>query len=133
MALIVFPYQRATADAPIRRLDTRPPPPCSEVFGTDASRQGLWGHEIVREIGLEVLPRLASTDLYVHADAFGRLERDIEVLRRELRRVAEATEHRVDWIAARLDNLEAALTLARQHGEGAGVYIGSDDLAGAAR
>ena len=133
MALIVFPYRRSEAGGSMHRLDGWPPSPHTEVFGTDGSRVGLWGHEIVREVGLELLPRLATADLHVHPEQFSRLERDLDVLERELRRIAEATEHRHDWIARRAANLRAALKLAREAGEGACVYIGTDDLAAAGR
>jgi hypothetical protein len=122
MSLTVFPYRRR-ADGRVVRLDARPSPPRDDLAGTLASRQALWGAEVLRACGCTLLPRLAGGDLHVEGPALDHLESEANGLIREARRIAEATEHRPDWIVHRARNVLEAVRLCRAHG-GDGVFLG---------
>lgn len=121
MALTVYPYLRDPRTGAPRPLEGRPTPPCDELAGTEASRTDLWGSEVVRALGCALLPRLAEGPLYVEGTALEDLTRELEVIRRELRRVAAATEYRTDYLSARLGNVLDAVRRARAAGGGVAV------------
>lgn len=118
MSITVRPFRRDPVTGALEFLEGRPRPPHDELAGTEASRQDLWASDIVRALGCELLPRVVEGPLILEGTALDALEVELTRLRREVRRVAEATEYRWDYVEARLANVQEALRRAREAGGG---------------
>ena len=118
MALCVFPYRRDAVTGELIRLEVRLMPPRDELAGTEANRTDLWGSEILRSLGCEILPRLSEHDLQVEGTEREALRKELKLILNEVRRVSAATEYRWDYIEHRVHNVLVALAAADVDGGG---------------
>jgi hypothetical protein len=121
MSLLVYAYTRGQ-DGQVQEVDELPDPPSSDLAGFEVTRMDLWGSDAVRALGLELLPTLREGDVYAEGDDLRRLAEEVATLRKSIAGVSAATEYSEVFIAARLDNIDAAIRIARR--VGGGVYIG---------
>jgi hypothetical protein len=115
MALMVFPYTRGPDGEPTR-LEV--PPEHNDLAGFEECRRTLWGSDIARALGLTLLPSLAEGDIYAEDEDLSRLDAELSTLRNAVALVAESTLFREDFIRQRIDNIAAAIAVAREHSGG---------------
>jgi hypothetical protein len=123
MSLTVSVYQRA-ADGTRQRVELAPG---ADLAGFERWRINVWGSRHVRALGLRILPDLDRRDLSVSGAELDALAAEVELLGGRLREVAAqiAAEGDVvsngdpyETIRARLDNITAAIAVARSVPEG---------------
>jgi hypothetical protein len=103
---------RLDDDGEMTLLD--PPSPGSELAGFESFRTGVWGSEVVRELGARFLPALADGELVVAPGDVMEFLEECALLRANLDTVARATApgyphaRHVEVVSTRVANLEAA-------------------------
>ena len=124
MSLKVYAYRRASPDADLEFLPP-PPPPANEAAGSEGSRHGFWSHRALVRRGLRILPFLREGDVYADGSGLDELEREVATIRGDFAAIVRETGEDPDWLRFRLDNIAAAIRLAREVDNGiGGVYIG---------
>ena len=93
-----------------------------ELFGPECCRHELWGHSIMSQLGLTLLPSLSNTDIFAEGEELFALEKEIRFVVANLPRIAEATHYAEEFVSARCQNALNAIGLARELG--GGVTIG---------
>jgi hypothetical protein len=92
------------------------------MAGFENCRQSLYGSALAKQLGLTLLPELALGDLTVEYEQLEALEQETHVLLDHLTQFSVASQQTPDYIRARVQNIQAAITEAR--GLGGGLYIG---------
>jgi hypothetical protein len=125
VSLIVSIY-RVTASPETEWVDPALPSPRNELFGFETCRQSLWGSDVVRRLGCDLLPTLGDGhDIQAEGGAIDRLEREARLLLDHVSDVAHEVAYAADLIAFRLENLLAAIAYVRRMPLGSpGNYIG---------
>ncbi len=123
MSLVVFAYLRDAETGESRPVQEKPARPHTDLAGIDSTRHALWGSDLMRALGCELLPRLAEGDLRVEGRELDALEGELRLVLRELSRLSIACELRTDYIEQRTRNILEAIRLARAAGPEAGVAI----------
>lgn len=119
MTLIVHAYARGP-DGELQDLAEAPRPPRNDLAGVERWRTAVYGSDAARDLGLRLLPTLATDDLHAEGE-------DLRVLEDEVRRMLAATSRWPDigaeQLEFRLHNILEAIRLARGDPSG-GVYLG---------
>jgi hypothetical protein len=92
------------------------------MVGFESCRQGLYGSELAQQLGLTLLPELALGNLTVEYEQLETLEQETYVLLDQVTQFSVVSQLTPDYIRARIENLQAAITEARSLG--GGVFIG---------
>src|SRR5262245_34772408 len=94
MSLVVLAYSRdANTGATI---DIESAPPHNQLAGFESWRERVWGAEVVKGLGLTLIPSLALGDIYAERADLDLLASEIETLTEHVARIAESTEVRKD-------------------------------------
>lgn len=94
-----------------------------ELFGFEICRHELWGHSIMLQLDLSLLPSLKETDIYAEDEiSLSQLENEAHLILCRMAQVVAGTNFDEEYITLRLQNLLRAISLAKK--VGGGVHIG---------
>lgn len=125
MSLIVYAYKRDPHTGKERALDEHPTPPQNDLAGFESWRSKVWAADLLKDLGLQLLPSLAVQDVFAEGNDLDQLLGEVDIVTHDLAALAASTDVDEDGLRFRLKNVREAIRLARQvpNGEG-GVYIG---------
>ena len=130
--LLIQPGKRMTLIATLTARNGPEPEakPSSErgepsLMGFESCRKELWGSHTARELGLTLVPTLATQDIYAFESDLSRLRDEAQILMGNLRKLKEGTPYSESSIGFWLENMLAWVDLAESyHDDNIGVYIG---------
>lgn len=93
-----------------------------QMAGFESCRQSLYGSSLAQQLGLTLLPELATYDLTVEYEQLEALEQETHVLLDHVEQFSTVSQLTPDYIRARVENIQAAIREAR--GLEGGLYIG---------
>jgi hypothetical protein len=90
------------------------PPP-----GFETTRKSFWGHDIMRDMGLEILPQLLYEGwLIIENDELDKVENELLKIQQNQTLISEKTGWDELFVMSRTNNILRALSKARQVGGG---------------
>lgn len=118
LSVSVFVRDPDTGDMHSNPLEIPPSETCLPV-GFETTRKSFWGHEIMREMGLEILPQLLYEGwLIIENDTLDQVESEVLKIRENQALISETTGWDKDFVMSRTKNILRALSTARQVGGG---------------
>jgi hypothetical protein len=123
VTLIVEAYRRDPETGAMIDLDHEPG---DHLAGFENWRQIVWGAPVMKDLGLTLLPSLAtSSEFHAEGANLDRLDTELGLVAAELPRITAATGVNPDTFARRLANMRTAVARAREVEDASGgVYIG---------
>lgn len=85
-----------------------------ELAGFEHCRKKLYGSDLAKRLGLELLPWLASGDLHVSGEEVAELQAEAEIMIRESLAFEEHTEFSADYVERRAENIRQACLRAKK-------------------
>lgn len=98
--------------------------PNNGLFGFEIWRKTLWGHAIISELGCQLIPTLATNDIYAVEENLNKLHSELLLLKNNVFIIAKHTSIEPEDIAFRIENALAFTTIALNQVAILGVYIG---------
>src|SRR5947209_5264509 len=86
------------------------------LAGFESTRQDLWGADVMKSLGLTILPSLDGANIQVSGDELDQLENEILVIRANLELVLENVRYDQQMIMQRTQNFLDAIAKAREVG-----------------
>ncbi len=109
-------------DIDIDELQKQIPEPYNDLFGFEAHRQTVWGNEIMKELGCNMIYSLKDGDIYAFDEKLQELKRELNVILNNLDILVDK-EIGVEYVEFRVKNAIEAITVAENYKD-IGVYIG---------
>jgi hypothetical protein len=88
----------------------------SHLAGFESTRQNLWGAEVMKSLGLTILPSLDGGNIQASGDELDQLENEILLIRGNLELVLENVPFDQQMIMQRTQNFLDAIAKAREVG-----------------
>ena len=85
MSLIVSIINKEDSNIDTNELENQVPSPHNELFGFESCRKTLWGHDVMKQIGCEMIYSLKESDIIV-------FDEDINILKCELINILDYIE-----------------------------------------
>ena len=111
MSLAIFLFQRRAVGDEVL-TETELLDGGAGLAGVERTRSELWGAKVVVELGATFLPQLATSDLWVEEGDLEAFAAECQRFLDEVELIAAGTPWDADYIAARLQNMLAAVGLA---------------------
>lgn len=93
-------------------------------FGFEIWRKTLWGHPIITTLGCQLIPTLATKDIYAVEEDLNGLNNELLLLKDNVITIANHTNISIEDINIRIENTLAFTTIALDQETILGVYIG---------
>ena len=97
---------------------------CSSVFGFESFRNSLWGHEIIKTLGCEMVYSLKEYDIYAFNENILKLKSEFLIILENLDLVEKETGIEKDAIEVRVNNALAYIEVAERNSDKVGIFIG---------
>jgi hypothetical protein len=125
MTLIVFAYKRNPMTQAVEGIEEKPAYPRNDMAGFEIWRKDVWGSDVIRDLGLTLIPTLAQYDIYADGPEVDQLEAELGTMVHRIKEIADKLGIEEDTLLFRIDNMREAVRLARRVKDGlGGVYIG---------
>ncbi len=98
------------------------PEPYNNLFGFEGYRQSVWGNEIIKEIGCDLIYSLKDGDIYAFDEKLQELKNELKVIVSNIE-FLKSKEIGDDFIGFRVNNALEAIRVAEQYKD-IGVWIG---------
>lgn len=123
MTLIVEAYRRDPASGEMIDLEHGPG---EQLAGFERWRRVVWGAAVMRDLGLTLLPSLATrSEIHAEGPDLDRLGAELDLVVADLPRIASVVGVDPDVLGRRIANMRAAVARAGRVEDGSGgVYIG---------
>ncbi|MDI9309759.1 MAG: hypothetical protein QM535_06055 [Limnohabitans sp.] len=93
-------------------------------FGFEIWRKTLWGHPIISSLGCQLIPILATKDIYAVEEDLNNLHNELLLLKDNIATITNHTNIAIEDITVRIENALAFTTIALDQETILGVYIG---------
>ena len=87
----------------------------SGLFGFEFTRTTLWGHPVMTELGLSIIPSLRSQDIFVTGMELQKLNQELLIISSSISRIVNETGCEADFIRFRCANAERHVAWALEH------------------
>lgn len=122
LSLIVVPYK--IVEGKIESIEMDSKYTNSELFGSESSRNSIWGSKHLIDIGCSLLPKLRTQDLYCIGDDLIVLEKELKSIQLYILDLKIKLAITNNYLEFRVNNGLKAIEVAKKNGSEFGVYIG---------
>jgi len=93
-------------------IDQAPEFDYQTLAGFESYRTKLYGSEAAKQLGLVILPKLATQDLNISGEEVAQLQAEAELILQDVEKFAEQTDLDAEYIQSRVGNIVLACKIA---------------------
>lgn len=123
MSLIVSIISKEHSKIDTNELENKVTSPHSELFGFEACRKNLWGHEIIKQIGCEMIYSLKESDIIVFDEEINILKCELVNILDNIETIQSVTDYNKEFIEFRVENVLEMIKIAVNEKEKVGIAI----------
>ena len=110
-------------DFDVSDLQSQIPSPHNDLFGFENWRKLVWGHQIVKDLGCELIYSLNDSNVYVYDEEVLQLKNEFLVLLDNIEIVVKATNNDKSSIEFRIKNALETIKIVEQNLDKVGVAL----------
>lgn len=123
MSLIVSIIAKREVEVDTEDLEAQVPGPHNDLFGVESCRTTLWGSDVIKELGCELIYSLKETNVYVFDEDLEKLRNEFILMMDHLETVIQHTGFDRVYIEFRVGNALEMIKIALREKDKVGIAL----------
>ncbi|KUP21781.1 hypothetical protein [Paenibacillus sp. DMB5] len=123
MSLIVSIIAKRDVSVDTEDLEAQVPESHNDLFGVESCRRTLWGSDVIKELGCELVSSLKETNVYVFDEDIEKLRNEFIMMMDHLDIIIEHTGFDRDYIEFRVGNALEMIKIALREQDKVGIAL----------
>ncbi|MNB92450.1 hypothetical protein D3C75_395530 [compost metagenome] len=123
MSLMVSIIAKSDVQVDTEFMEAQVPEPHNDLFGIESCRRTLWGHDVIQELGCELIYSLKKTNVYVFDEDIEKLRAEFIMMMDHLDIIMQRTGFDRDYVEFRVGNALEMIKLALREKDKVGIAL----------